>query len=182
MVSNACFVLQTCLLIAASPACFSLKCMFRLLRFRPVLVSNACFVCRHVYLAASPACFGIKCMSCLRACLPSCVSRPVLVSNVCFVCEHVYLAASPACFGIKFMFRLQACCGRQDRQGPTAPGAALCDSCLLWHVCFLTCLIAFFFWLVSLPVTFAARWLSSLWSLRQVRAQLRLEQHCATQT
>ena len=34
--------------------------MFTELRLRPVLVSNACFVCRHVYLAASPACFGIK--------------------------------------------------------------------------------------------------------------------------
>ena len=44
---------------------------------------------------------------------------------------------------------------------------AACDSCLFWHVCFLTCLIAFFFWLVSCPITFAARWLSSLWSLRQ---------------
>ena len=44
------FRLQTCLPIAASPACFGLKCMFRLLRLQLVLVSNACFVCRHVYL------------------------------------------------------------------------------------------------------------------------------------
>ena len=39
--------------------------------------------------------------------------------------------------------------------------------CLFWHVCFLTCLIAFFLWLVSFPVTFAARWWSSFYLLRQ---------------
>jgi hypothetical protein len=32
---------------------------------------------------------------------------------------------------------------------------------------FLTCLIAFFLWLVSFPVTFAARWWSSFYLLRQ---------------
>ena len=85
----------------------------------------------------------------------SCVLRPVLVSNCKCGCRPV----SPACFGIKLSLRLPAWPqeGRQD----------CVRLCLFWHVCYLTCLIAFFLWLVSFPVTFAARWWSSFYMLRQ---------------
>ena len=106
----------------------------------------------------------------------SCVLRPVLVSNCKCGCRPV----SPACFGIKLSLRLPAWPqeGRQDcvRLCPQEGRQDCVRLCLFWHVCYLTCLIAFFLWLVSFPDICGQVVVFVLYATTG-RAQLRLEQH-----
>ena len=136
--------------------------MFTSLRLRPVLVSNACFVCKHVYLAASPACFGIKFMFRLQACLPSCVS------GLCWYQIHV---SSAGMVGVL--------AARRTAKRST-------DRCVrLLPV--LACLLSDMFNSFLLLASFISSHICGQVVVFVVvattgRAQLPLEQHCATQT